>query len=352
MACARGRAHRQRRILGLVVGRLQDVPALAELRREWQFMAHRGLGVVGEQDQRVIGEEAVEATGRLDELREGRVGALDRVDGRRRPVAVRVGVVVGQREEQEVVEAGRRQLRGAARRILVAAAGDRRRLAGNRPARVELAVEELRRPPGRVAELEPGCFDRPAQQTVERDLVAVAPAVDQKRGAGGAQTGVVEALEDRLDVRAQVREVHVVDEVIEGAEDPEGPRCLQGRPVLDVASLEPVVPVHAADPVLLGAGSCRDLGAGDGRHRREARDALLDENAAVEELLERRRAAVLDCAAEHVGAQGVDVGEDELAAHGDAAWRRRLTSGFAGPRACAARGDGAPMRGGAGRRVE
>ena len=88
VAGAGGRAHRERRVLGLVVGGLQDVPALAELGRERQLVAHRGLRVVGEQDQRVVGEEPVQAAGRLDELRERGVGALDRVDGRRRPVAV------------------------------------------------------------------------------------------------------------------------------------------------------------------------------------------------------------------------------------------------------------------------
>ena len=127
----------------------------------------RGLRVVGHQDQRVVGEKAVEAAGRLDQLRRSAVGLLDRVGGRLRPVAVGVVVVVGEREEQEVIEPGRRQLRRAARGVLVATAGDRGRLAGDGPACVELAVEELPGPQVCMAELEPGRIDRTAHEAVE-----------------------------------------------------------------------------------------------------------------------------------------------------------------------------------------
>ena len=40
----------------------------------------------------------------------------------------------------------------------------------------------------------------PAKQALERDLVAVAAPVDQERGAGGSYAGVVERLEDGLDL--------------------------------------------------------------------------------------------------------------------------------------------------------
>src|ERR1700709_2924509 len=91
--------------------------------------------------------------------------------------------------------------------------------------------------------------DGAAHQPLQRDLVAWAGAVDQERRAGGALAGVFEALEDRLDLWAEMGQVHVVDEVVEGAEDAEGAGRVERRAVLDVAALEPVGPVHAADPV-------------------------------------------------------------------------------------------------------
>ena len=131
--------------------------------------------------------------------------------------------------------------------------------------------------------------------------------------------GVVELLEERLDLGVEVGEVHVVDEVVEGAEDPEGAARLQRGAVLDVAPLEPVVPVHAADPVAVGADAGDHLGAGDRGHRGEAGDAVGNEDAALDQRTEGRRATLGDRALEHVGAQRVDVGEDELLRAGIAA---------------------------------
>ena len=235
------------------------------------------------------GEEVVEPARRLDHLGEAVVGLGDRLDTRLRPVAVGVVVVVRQREQQEVEEVLLDQLRRAAGRVAVAAAGDRGRLAGHLAAGVEVAVEELARAPGVVAELEPGRLDRAPHQSLQRDLVAVAATVDQERRAGGAGAGVVEALEQRLDLRAEVGQVHVVDEVVERPEDAEGPGRVERGAVLDVAPLEPVVPVHAADPVALGGDSGDHLRAGDRRHRGEAGDAVLDQHAALDQRREGRR---------------------------------------------------------------
>ena len=63
-------------------------------------------------------------------------------------------------------------------------------------------------------------------------------------------SGVAEALEDGLHLVREVGHVHVVDGVVERPEEPEGARRLQRGPVLDVAPLGAVVPVHAADPVV------------------------------------------------------------------------------------------------------
>ena len=104
MGGAAGRADRELRQLGPVVRGLQDRPLAAEQLGQRQPAVDRRLGVVGEQDQRVVGEERRPAPGRLDQLGEAVVGLGDRLDARLGPVAVRVVVVVGQREEEEVVE--------------------------------------------------------------------------------------------------------------------------------------------------------------------------------------------------------------------------------------------------------
>ena len=99
---AAGRADRELGLLGPVVGGRQDRPVAAEQLGQRQAAVDVGLGVVGDQDQRVLLEEPVEPAARLDQRREAVVGAGDRLDARLGPVAVRVVVVVGEREEQEV----------------------------------------------------------------------------------------------------------------------------------------------------------------------------------------------------------------------------------------------------------
>ncbi len=200
MGGAAGRADRELGQLRAIVGGRQDRPVPGEEVGQRQASVNVGLRVVGDQDQRVPLEEAVDAAPRLDQRRHALVGAGDRLDRRFRPVAVRVVVVVGEREEHEVERVVADQLGSAAGRVRVAAAGDRGRLAGNLAARVEVAVEELLRAVRVVAKLQPADVDRAAEQPVERDLMAVAAAVDQERRAGGAGAGVVEALEQGVDI--------------------------------------------------------------------------------------------------------------------------------------------------------
>ena len=64
---AAGRADRELRPLGAVVGGRQDRPVAAEQLGQRQAAVDVGLGVVGDEDQRVLVEEAVEAAGRLDQ---------------------------------------------------------------------------------------------------------------------------------------------------------------------------------------------------------------------------------------------------------------------------------------------
>ena len=163
-----------------------------------------------------------------------------------------------------------------------------------------------------MSELKARRIDGATKETVEGDLVTMAPSVDQKGGAGCPQTDVFEALKERLDLGIQMCQVHVVDEVIEGAEDPEGAARLQRGAVLDVALLKPVIPVHAADPVPLGADAGDHLSAGNGGHRGKAGDAVGDQDPALDQRGKGGRAALGDRQSQHVGAQRVDVGEDEL----------------------------------------
>ena len=186
---------------------------------------------------------------------------------------------------------------------------ERRRAAG--VARVEqVRVEELARPVDRMAELR-GLGDAPVDARPRR-LVAGASAVDQPGGAGRAQPGVVEVLEDGLAAPAQVRHVHVVDRVEERAHDPEGARGLERRAVLDVALLAAVVPVHRGDVVLAGPAPGGDRRGGHRRDRRERGHAVAHVGPALAQRRERRRAALLDREVEHVGLERVDDRQDEL----------------------------------------
>ena len=222
-------------------------------------------------------EEGVEAAARLDDPGEARVGLGDRVDWRVGAVAVRVEVVVGEAEEEEVVGALADQLLADAGRVLVAGPGPAEgRLQPVGAAGVEVAVEELVGRPDRVAEV--GGGGRPADQALEAELVAAAAAVDQERRGRGAHPGVAEALEHRLRLPAEVVDVHVVDEVVHRPEEAEGPGRLERGAVLDVAALDPVVPVHPHHPVAAGADAGHDLrasrpGSPRGSWRRSRRSA-------------------------------------------------------------------------------
>ena len=297
-------------VVGAELGvRLQDLPLPAELGRQVERLIDRALGVVGDDDDRVVGEEVVDAAVGVDELGEGVVGEGDRLLGPVGPVAVGVVVVVGEREEQEVVEVlGDQDPAGGGRVGVAGGRAGQGRLGVDLARGVELAVEELLRPPDGVMEL--GRVGERLQQPLEPDLVARPAAVDQKRRAGGPVAGVGEALEQRRGLVVEVPHVEVVDRVVERAEEAEGARRLERRAVLDVALLGPVVPVHPRDQMAIGPVAGRDLRGADGGDRGEGRDAVADQLAALDELLERRCVPRLDRAQEHVAAHGVDDDEN------------------------------------------
>jgi hypothetical protein len=302
----------QLRRLGRVGRRLEDAPLLAELGRHLVGVGDVGLGVVGHQDHGVRLEELVDAPARLDQLAEAGVGVGDRGGHRVGAKAVRVVVVVGEAEEDEVVGVVLDQLLRDAGRVVVARAGPGQRgLAGDGAAAEQLAEEELVRPIDGVAEA--GGDGAAAQQAVKAELVAGPAAIDQEGRAGGAHARVSQRLEEGLHLAREVGHVHVVDDVVGGAEEAERAGRLERRAVLDVAALDPVVPVHPADPVAVRGDAGRDLGGADRGDRGEGRDAVRDQLAAGEQRAEVRRLAGRDGFLELVGPKRVDEDEAELA---------------------------------------
>ena len=110
-------------------------------------------------------------------------------------------------------------------------------------------------------------------------------------------------------------EVHVVDRVGERLLDPERLRGAEARPVLDVAPLAAVVPVHRRDLVLVRARAGGDRRRAHRRHRRERRDAVVDVVAALHQRLSVGARPLDDRPLEHRGLHRVDDDEDELLGH-------------------------------------
>ena len=293
-------AGRHRRLEPEAVERLEQVDLGLHLR----------LRVVRADDHRVLLEERLGPARGVHQALDLLVGRRDRGDLGERAVLVRVRVVVGQRQQQEVEQVLLDQVRADAAGVLVALAREPELAAAAGLARGEdVGVEELARAVDGVAEDRRG---EPGERGVAGDLVAVAPAVHQVRRAGGADVGVVERLEPRLDVLREVLEVHVVDRVGERALEAERLRRLEARAVLDVALLAPVVPVHRRDLVPVGPDPGGDARRAHRRDGREGRHAVVDQRALLDQHLQRRRAPGVDRPLEHRGLHGVDDGEDEL----------------------------------------
>ena len=140
----------------------------------------------------------------------------------------------------------------------------------------------------------------------------VAAAVDQVGRARGAHVGVVERLEHRLDIAREVLGVHPVDGVGQRRRTPNWRVAREARPVLDVARLLAVVPVHAGDPVLVGADAGGDRRRAHRRHRGKRRDAVVDIEALAPDPRQCRRPADGDRAVEHRRLDRVDHDQHEL----------------------------------------
>ncbi|MEZ5120106.1 MAG: hypothetical protein R2736_00760 [Solirubrobacterales bacterium] len=128
-----------------------------------------GVRVVSADDHRVVGEERVDPARRVEHPHELPVGLRDRLDLRVRAVLVRPGVVVGQREQQEVEQVLAHEELADAARVLVAHPRQAELGAARRAAAGEdVGVEEL---PGAEDGMAEQRARRTGQHRVARDLV-------------------------------------------------------------------------------------------------------------------------------------------------------------------------------------
>src|SRR5437764_5289117 len=177
-------------------------------------------------------------------------------------------------------------------------------------ARVEVRIEELL---GAVdGTPEEGRGGDPRQGSLVRYPVVMTAPVDEVGGAGGAHVGVVEALEDRLDLRREMLCVHPVDRVGQRTQHAELAARREARAVFDVAGLLAVVPVHAGDPVLVRAHPGRDRGGAHGRDRGEGGDAVRYVSPSLSDLRQRGSPSERDRALEHGRLERVDHDQHEL----------------------------------------
>ena len=154
---------------------------LGELVLQRDRVGDGGLRMVGHRDHGVLFEELIDAAGGVHHTRELQVGLADRVDLRVGAALVRVPVVVGQRQQQEVEQVVLDHVRGHAPGVPVAHAGHaERRAAAGAPRGEDVGVEQLARAHHRMAHERRGDA---RQGGVALRLVAVAASIHQIGGA-------------------------------------------------------------------------------------------------------------------------------------------------------------------------
>ena len=272
-------------------------------------------------------EERVRPARRVEQRRDRRVGALERdVVGAGRTVRVRREVEVGEVEREEVEAVARDEPAPDRRGVRVERAGRAVAHGERRPGqiRLEQAVEE-----------EPLRPERGLRHPRQRRRVTRAPAVAGDVHRGRDEPRVLERLEHRHGVLAEMLLVHVVDRVRERLRHAGGAHGGERRAVLDDPPLAAVPPDEVRDPVHVGTGAGDDRGEADRRERRE-HGGRAPVDAVLGEIRERGRAAALDGALERGGRHPVDDDEDDFL-------RRPLLSrgrASAARRACPASGAG------------
>ena len=264
------------------------------------------LAVIGMEHDRVALEKRVRPARRVEQRGDRRVGALERdVVGAGRTVRVRREVEVGEVEREEVEAVARDEPASDRRGVRVEGAGRAVADGERRPGqiRLEQAVEE-----------EPLRPERGLRHPRQRRRMARAPAVAGDVHRGRDETGVLERLEHRHRVLAEMLLVHVVDRVRERLRHARGAHGGERGAVLDDPPLAPVPPDEVRDPVHVGTGAGDDRGEADRRERgKHGGRATVD--AVLGEIGERRRAAALDGALERGGRHPVDDDEDDFLGH-------------------------------------
>ncbi len=236
---------------------------LGELLGQRDRRRHGRLRVIGHHDHRVLGQERLDAAGGVHHARELNVGQRDRAHLSLRTRAVGVPIVVGQRQQQEVEQVVLDHVGADAAGVAVAHPWHaERRAAAGAAAGEDVRVEQLARAHHRVAHQSRG---DPRERAVALGLVAVAAAVHQVGGAGGAHVLRRRALSNTVGVPLrQVRAVHVVDGVGQLACETDTLGGTEAGAVLDVAPLGAVIPAHARYVVAVLPGARNDRGRATG----------------------------------------------------------------------------------------
>ena len=256
----------------------------------------RRLAVVGAEDDARSVEELVGAAGRVEERRDRRVGAAERLVRGVRPERVR-GVVVVRQVVDEQVEAVARD----------EPAPDRRGVGVDRAERAVEPRDRRAGPVGLVDAVEEEAL-RPVdgREAGDRREVPVAAAVGRDVDRRRREARVLERLVDRLGAPQQMALVQVDDRVAHPLHEPGGAKRGERRAVLDEPLLLAVPPDEVGDPVHVGVAAGRDRGEADRRQRRERRGRAAVA-AVVEQEAERGRLGRL----EHRRRQAVDHDQDD-----------------------------------------
>ena len=167
--------------------------------------------MVGADDHRVLLEEGVRSARRVHQALDLLVSGDERRHLGIGAVLVRVRVVVGKRQQEEVEEVVLHHVCTHASGVLVADARQPKlRAATCAAGGEEVGIEEL------TWSLH-GLLEHGRRDTRERgfvgDFVPVASAVDEIRGAGGPDSCVIEQLEQRRCIGREMLRIHVVDRV-------------------------------------------------------------------------------------------------------------------------------------------
>jgi hypothetical protein len=272
----------------------------------------RGLPVVGADDDRVALQEPVRSARRLEQARDGPVGALERRERAVRSRDVRGVVVVREVEDEEVEAVAGDEPAADGGRVVVDRALEPRADGEARPGPLRLEHVEEEEVARSVYRLVPPVPAREGRQTdrVARPA-AVAGEVDRRR----LESAVLQRLEDGRRALRDVLAAHREYRVANRAPRADRAHRREGGAVLHHPLLAAVVPDEVRDVVDVG-----ERARGDGRQadrRERGKDARAPAAPpGLDERRERREPALVEPAAEGFRGEPVDDDENELLAVG------------------------------------